>query len=184
MSPDDDEALVRCAAAGDEPAFGRLMRRHKEALYRLIRRLTGDPDLAYDLLQETLVSAWRNLHRFDPALPFLPWARRIALNKVRDEARRRSVRRMLLGWAPDAVTANVADQAPLPDAVAGDRAALARLDRAIAALPLALRTPLVLTAIEGLSQAEAGAQLGISAKAVETKVSRARRELRRVLNIV
>ena len=129
------------------------------------------------------MAAWRNLHRFEAGLPFLPWARRIALNKVRDDARRRSVRRMLLGEAPDALVRNIADPAPLPEAQAIDREALVRLDRAIAALPLALRGPLVLTAIEGLSHAEAGAELGISAKAVETKVARARRELREILGV-
>lgn len=183
MISDDDQTLARRASTGDEPAFGQLMRRHKDALYRLIRRLTGDPDAAYDLLQESFVAAWRNMHRFDPDRPFLPWVQRIALNKVRDDARRQAVRRMLLGSAPDAAMANVADPDPLPDRLAIDREELARLDKAIAALPLALRAPLVLTAIEGLSQAEAGGQLGISAKAVETKVARARRQLAAAMRI-
>jgi RNA polymerase sigma-70 factor (ECF subfamily) len=179
-----DGELAGLAAAGDEAAFGQLMRRHKEPIYRFIRRLTGDPDLSYDLLQESFVSAWRNIGRFDRALPFRPWVQRIALNKVRDDARRRNVRRMLFGSAPEAVVKHVADLAPLPDAAAVEQQNAERLDRAIAALPLALRAPLVLTAIEGLSQAEAGAQLGISAKAVESKVARARKQLAAALNII
>jgi RNA polymerase sigma-70 factor (ECF subfamily) len=184
VTDSSDGDLAGRAAAGDEPAFGQLMRRHKEPLYRFIRRLTGDPDLAYDLLQETFVAAWRNLGRFDPQLPFRPWVQRIALNKVRDEGRRRSVRRVLFGWAPDSVLAEVVDLAPLPDAQAMDRETMVRLDQAIAALPLALRAPLVLTAIEGLSHAEAGAQLGISAKAVETKVARARGQISQTMKIL
>lgn len=172
-----DSVLAGRAAAGDEPAFGTLMRRHKDRIYRTLRRLTGDADEAYDLTQESFVSAWRHIARFDPERPFLPWVQRIAVNKARDAARRRAVRQFLLGSAPDGARLQVADPAPLPDAQAADRQALARLDRAIAELPFALRAPLVLTAIDGLSQAEAGAQLGISAKAVETKVARARRQL-------
>ena len=184
MTADTDEALVRRAAAGDEPAFGQLMRRHKEGLYRFLRRLTGDPEEAHDLLQDSFVAIWRNLGSFDADRPFLPWAQRIALNKVRDAARRRAVRRFLLGPSRDAETLQVADTAALPDVETADRQELARLDRAIADLSLALRAPLVLTAIEGLSQAEAGVRLGISAKAVETKVARARRILTGILDRV
>jgi RNA polymerase sigma factor CnrH len=174
---ESDAALARRAAAGNEPAFGMLMRRHKDSLYRTVRRLTGDPEEAYDLVQESFVSAWRNIARFDATRPFLPWLQRIALNKVRDAARRRAVRRFLLGPATDEEVLRVADAAPLPDAQAADRQSVALLDRAIADLPFALRAPLVLTAIDGLSHAEAGLRLGISAKAVETKVARARRQL-------
>ena len=78
MTADTDEALVRRAAAGDEPAFGQLMRRHKEGLYRFLRRLTGDPEEAHDLLQDSFVAIWRNLGSFDADRPFLPWAQRIA----------------------------------------------------------------------------------------------------------
>ena len=177
MTEAGDAELVKLAAAGSEPAFGQLMRRHKEPLYRLIRRLTGDPDAAYDVLQDCMVSIWHGLARFDETRSFQPWAQRIAINKVRDWGRRRAVRRFLTGAADEAVMARAVDPAPLPDMQAADRQALAALDSAIAALPLALRLPLVLTAIEGLSHAEAGAQLGISAKAVETKVARARRQL-------
>ncbi|WP_199555769.1 RNA polymerase sigma factor [Sandaracinobacteroides hominis] len=178
---DSDGALARRAAAGDEPAFGTLMRRHKDSIYRTLRRLTGDPDEAYDLAQEAFVSAWRNIARFDPERPFLPWVQRIALNKVRDAARRRAVRRFLLGPATDDEVLRVVDDAPLQDAQLEGRQAVAQLDRAIADLPYALRAPLVLTALEGLSHAEAGTQLGISAKAVETKVARARRQLATML---
>ena len=62
-----------------------------------------------------------------------------------------------------------------------NEAALTRLDRAIAALPGQLKEPLLLTAFEGLSQAAAGEALGISAKAVETRVYRARKLLAEAL---
>jgi RNA polymerase sigma factor CnrH len=75
-----------------------------------------------------------------------------------------------------------------PDAYASassnddEEAALTRLDRAIAALPRQLKEPLLLTAFEGLSQAAAGEALGISAKAVETRMYRARKLLAEALN--
>jgi RNA polymerase sigma factor (sigma-70 family) len=61
------------------------------------------------------------------------------------------------------------------------QARLAALDAAIAALPQALKEPLLLTAFDDMPQAEAGALLGITAKAVETRVYRAKQALRDAL---
>ena len=185
MTLDDatDAALAVRAAAGDEPAFGQLMRRHKGSLFHVLRRLTGDPDDAYDLSQETFVATWRALGRYDPARPFAGWLRQIALNKARDWARRRHVRRLVASIIPGAADAAllVADPAPSPEAAMADAQALRRLDGAIAALPATLKEALVLTVFDGMSQAAAAALLGISEKAVETRVRRARQRLRDAL---
>lgn len=179
---DEDDALARAASAGDERAFTQLMRRHKEPIYRLLRRLTGDPDEAFDLLQETFAGLWRAMARYD-GRPFGAWARGAALNRARDWGRRRTVRRALLGWLPVAEDRplDVADASPSPEVAAGDAQALRRLDAAIARLPAKLKEPLVLTAIDGMSQADAAALLGVTAKTVETRVYRARKLLARAL---
>lgn len=179
MTPEDllDADLARAAVTGDEAAFGQLMRRHKEPLFRVLRRMTGDADEAYDLLQESFVAAWRSLRRYDPERPFAGWMRTIALNKARDWGRRRTVRRVIAAVLPGERAVDVADPAPSPETAAGDAQALASLDAAIAQLPIALRAPLVLTVFDGMSQADAARQLGISEKAVETRVRRARRTL-------
>lgn len=180
MSGDDsDHALAVRGAAGDSAAFGQLMRRHKEPLYRVIRRMTGDAEESYDLLQDCFVAMWRAMGRYDPARPFEAWARQVALNKVRDWGRKRAVRRMVAAVIPGLErTADLTpDPAPSPETAAADAQELARVDAAIAALPAQLKEPLVLTAFDGRSQAEAAALLGISAKAVETRVRRARRKL-------
>jgi len=177
-NPDDsDAALAARAIKGDRSAFNQIVRRHQEPLYRFIRRYVGDADEAYDLLQETFVSAWQALGRYDPARPAATWLRRIALNKCRDWGRRRVVRQFFYGArALDETTA-----APEASADDANEAALTSLDRAIAALPGQLKEPLLLTAFEGLSQAAAGEALGISAKAIETRVYRARKLLAEAL---
>ena len=71
----------------------------------------------------------------------------------------------------------IADTAITGEAVIDDARALARLTKAIAALPANLKEPLILTAVDGLSQAEAATVLGISEKAVEVRVYRARKAL-------
>ncbi len=180
-----DTGLVSQALAGDKAAFTTLIRRHQDILYRFIRRYVGDADEAYDLVQETFVSAWEALTRFDRARSFEPWLRRIALNKCRDWSRRRSVRRFFYG-ARNIDTPGVQVSAPAssPEDVEDevDRERLLReLDAAIASLPVALKEPLILTVFDGCSHQVAADALGISTKAVETRLRRARIKLGKAL---
>lgn len=75
----------------------------------------------------------------------------------------------------------VSDGKPSSEIIAIDRQTLSRLDVAISALPRKLKEPLILTALEGLSHRDAGEILGVSAKAVEVRVYRARQKLAKIL---
>lgn len=167
------------AAGGDRAAFSELMRQTRTALFRFVRRYVGDEQEAWDLLQETYAAAWINIRRYDPTRPFEAWIRTIALNKCRDWSRRRFVRRFIRGGvdlsSPEAMS--VPDGAESADErmEAGDR--LGQLNEAMSRLPPHLKAPLLLTAIEERSQAEAAGMLGVSIKTVETRVARARRKL-------
>lgn len=176
-SEESDAQLAARAVKGDRPAFNLIVRRYQEPLYRFIRRYVGDADEAYDLLQETFVSAWQALGRYDPERPAGTWLRQIAINKCRDWGRRRRVRQFFYGAASLDATQAMSDPAAAATVVDTDEALLSALDRAIAALPAQLKEPLLLTAFEGLSQVAAGQALGISAKAVETRLYRARKLL-------
>ena len=177
--PDDDARLAVQAAGGDTRAFSILMRRHKDGIYRFCRRYVGDADDAYDLTQQTFVSAWSALARYDPQRAFATWLRAIALNKCRDYGRRATVRRLIFGIRPntEASMAEVASEAPSAETQVHDLQVLHALERALATLPDALKTPLILTALDGLSTAEAAEVMGISPKAVETRLYRARKAL-------
>jgi RNA polymerase sigma factor CnrH len=177
---DDDDALIAAALGGDNAAFSTLMGRHKEGLYRFVRRYVGDADESFDLVQESFVAAWSALNTFERGRSFPVWLRRIALNKCRDWSRRRAVRRFFFAAAP----LEAADRMPAtPGNDAPQEARLATLDQAIAALPAQLKEPLLLTVFEELSQAEAATLLGISAKAVETRVYRSKQKLREALRL-
>jgi len=185
--PDDpsDSELTQRALGGEDQAFTQLMRRHKERLYRFVRRYVGDSDGAYEVVQESFVAAWRNLARYDAERPFTSWIRAIALNKCRDRARRETVRRVVFGTRHGDVEEAMVAPDPSPGA---EHALIARqrrraLDAAIAALPAKLKEPLILTAFEDLSQQAAGDLLGVSAKTIETRVYRARRKLAETLKL-
>ena len=172
-----DGELSALTLEGRQEAFAELMRRHREPIYRLVRGYVGDPEEAVDLVQECFISAFKNLRRYDQWRPFRAWLSRIAINKCRDWARRRAVRRLLHMPATPAQTTAIEDPAPGVDEAAGDREELDRIWGAIADLPRSLKEPLILRTIEGLSQSEAALVLRISEKAVETRVYRARRKL-------
>lgn len=168
------------AADGDVASFDALMRDTKAGLYRFVRRYVGDADESYDLVQEAYAAAWLAMRRYDPARPFEAWLRTIAINKCRDWSRRRRVRLFFGGSDLESSEAlEVVDsQASVEDRhVAADQTR--RLHVAIAALPPKLKEPLLLTALEERSHAETAAILGLSTKAVETRVARARQMLAR-----
>ncbi|AJR25751.1 MULTISPECIES: RNA polymerase sigma factor [Sphingobium] len=172
-----DAELAALALAGQQSAYGELMRRHRDAVFRLARGHAGDATEALDITQETFISAFAALGRYDGARPFRLWIARIAVNKCRDWARRRAVRRFFTFARPIEEAGAVADGMPTPEEAVQSRAELAHIHAAIAALPGNLKDVLVLRAIEGMSQAEAAQILGISEKAVETRLYRARNKL-------
>lgn len=186
MTPADapsDAELARRAAGGDDRAYAELVSRHKEGLHRLLRRYLGDAEEAREAAHEAFIAAWSALARYDPQRPFGAWLRTIAVNKARDRGRRRAFRRLVFGDRPpeDTVARHHPDPAAAPDEALLRQERLALLDRAIARLPDALKGPLLLTAIEGCSQQETAEILGLSVKAVETRVYRARRTLAEAL---
>ncbi len=179
-----DAVLASRAAKGDERAFADLVRRHKDPLYRLLRRYTGDADEAYEAAHEAFIAAWIAIRRYDPQRPFLAWLRTIAINKARDRGRRIAFHRFLFG--SDSLEKSGAMAEPDP-ASRADETVIARqeaviLDRAVARLPAPLKEALLLTTFDGWSQQEAGDILGVSTKTIETRVYRARKILATTLD--
>lgn len=176
---EEDADLVRRARAGEERAYTLLMRRHKDGLYRFARRYTGDSDEAYEIVQLTFISAWKAIARFDTNRAFDTWLRAIALNKCRDKARRAKVRGFVFGSRDSHIEDSVdpPSSLPGPESMAMDRDELRAVEAAMTQLPDGLKAPLMLTAIEGLSMSKTAEILGMTTKAVENRVYRARKAL-------
>lgn len=173
-----DSELATLSIAGRQAAYAEIMRRHRQSVFRVVRACVGEADEALDLLQETFVAAHHALSRYDGDRSMRAWLSAIAINKCRDWGRKRTVRRFLTFATPIGPEAEaVADDQVGIDDAASDRQELDRVTRAISGLPANLKEPLVLRTIEGLSQAETADALGISEKAVETRLYRARRTL-------
>ncbi len=193
--PDTDQ-LLAAAARGDAQARGRLLDRHRPQLKRMVavrfdRRLAARLDPS-DLVQETLAEADRRLDAYlrDRPLPFYPWLRQIAWNRLIDARRfhvragRRTVRREEGGGLPAGSAQALAERLVAGSAPsAGLRRAEQRaaVRAALERLAAADREVLVLRYLEQLSAGEAGAVLGVSEGAVRVRVLRALRRLRDLL---
>lgn len=186
---DPDWALVRAVQAGDRGAFERLLESHQERIFHFILRHVSNEADAVELAQETFVRAYLHIGKFRPQGLFSTWLHQIALNLCRDFVRSRAYRNRQqtdsLSWHPeesgDDGQRDLADPRSGPVEAVVHRQELSLLRRAIERLPLELKSPLVLTAVEGLSHHEAGQILGLTAKAVEVKVYRARKALEKAM---
>ena len=168
--------------------LGTVMRRFPDGVmvYRLWReknllsavKVTRDD--AYDLVQDTFISTWLALRRYDARKPFSVWLRAIALNKCRDHGRRRAVRRRFLKlFASQPPQAHSALQDREEASLQAKR--LRQLDQAIAALPRVYKEPLLLTTVAGLTQQQTAEQLKTSTKAIEMRIRRAKKRLSEAL---
>lgn len=165
--------------AGDRVAWDALARRWDGPLRGYLYRLSGDLHEADELASETMVRAWKARASITGG-NISTWLFAIATNLFRN--RRRWWRRRLkwlAGYEEEFPEAR--DPTPAPDDAAMRDEAAARVRAAVLALPAELREPLVLAAYEEKSQAEIGAILGLTVKAVERRIARAREQLRKTL---
>jgi RNA polymerase sigma-70 factor (ECF subfamily) len=182
--PDErDIADMKRLAGGHDAALNELMERHGGRLFHYLMRCLQDESEAAEVAQESFVRVYQHRGRFDGRRKFSTWLYTIATNLVKDRYRWRSRHPQVsldVGNEPagESFRDRLRDRDPSPSEQlqASERAETVR--RAVAALPEELRTPLILAEYEGHSQAEIGAILGCSTKAVETRISRARQRLR------
>ena len=172
-----DEYLAASARAGDRAAFGKLAERWQSKLYAHACRLTGDAELARDVVQDGWGDIVKGLSRLDDAAMFPAWAYRIISRRAFDAIRRaRRGRRLNDAYAAEpAASENHADQMEA-------KADGAPLAKAIAQLPPDQRAAIALFYREDFSVAEIAAALSVPAGTVKTRLMHARRKLRAALS--
>jgi RNA polymerase sigma-70 factor (ECF subfamily) len=185
----EDQFLERLKRR-DGAAFGQLVAERTGDIYGLLFRLTGDPEEARDLAQETFLRAFQAIEKFRGDADLKTWLYRIAINQARNRWRWWRRRRRDATVSLDATVGEreqtVATQ--LQDANASDpeQETLARerqnqLREALQGLRGAYRETVVLRDIEGLTYEEIAATLQINIGTVKSRLARGRLELRRKL---
>lgn len=178
-----DRADMARLAAGGDASLNDLMGRHAEKLFNYLVRCLQNEEDAADVAQETFVRVYQNRAKFDANQKFSTWLYAIATNLVKDRYRYRTRHPQVPLDAENEATGDdlqesLPEQRPTPDKTleAEERAETVR--RAVAALPEELRTPLILAEYEEKPQAEIAVILNCSVKAVETRIYRARQQMR------
>lgn len=173
------ETLAR-AQRGDVSAWARIYEHHYMGVFRQIRYLAGDAQLAEELAQETFAQAMACHGRFDPGRSVVGWLHGIALNVVRKHWRKqRNAAR-----AHERLE-NVMRIGPVgvgdPDSGHMKKERGRALHAVLDDLPPRWREAFVLRELQGMSTSEAAAQLGISAENLAVRVNRARTRIREEL---
>jgi RNA polymerase sigma-70 factor, ECF subfamily len=172
-----EHELIGRAQAGDVGAFESLAGVHADRLYAVALRVLGDGGEAEDVLQETLLRAWRGIGRFEGRATVFTWLYRIAVNESLRALARRQARRANVPVDEQAIEV----PAPFRDGPSGHaerRELREALQLAISQLSMPCRTALVLRDVEGLSTREAAKIAGVGEAAFKSRLHQARLTVR------
>ncbi len=168
-----DHELVKGVAAREPEAFHEVMERYAGPVVNLAYRFLGNRADAEEIAQETFLRLYQHPPHLDPSSKLFTWAYRVAANLCLDRLRKQSRTPPLDSLdVPDGPEPSSVSRGPRETAAGTEAAEAVR--RAVASLPIELRAPLILSAIEELPHAEIARILDISPKAVERRISRAR----------
>ena len=185
---DSDSIAVARVRAGDGDAYRLLVDRHSRGVFRLAYRMTGNEQDAEDVVQETFLRAYRQLHRWEERSSFSTWIYRIAANYSLDLVRRRrrhgevAIEEPSPGSEQTPVAARfLRAESPGPDRLMFSEQVKSRLTGALDELSQQERCAFVLRHFEGCSIEEIGGALGLSANAAKHSIFRAVAKIRRAL---
>lgn len=180
-----DELLIRRAQRGDADAFEQLLLEHQKNVYNLCYRMAGNPDDAMDLSQETFLRAWRCLDQYQFASAFSTWLYRLCSNICIDFLRRRRRQQTVPLTFEDAdgeeQTYAVPDAQPLPEEQVELKLTRETLAAAMAQLLPEHRAVLQLRGVNEMSYEQIADVLDIQIGTVKSRLSRARNQLKKIL---
>jgi RNA polymerase sigma-70 factor, ECF subfamily len=175
----DDEALITIFQGGDHDVYRFLVERHQERIRNLLFSIFHDRDYIDDLAQEVFIKAYQALPHFRFEASFYTWLYRIAVNKSRDELRKKKIRRFFSFQTLDegiGEELNVQLSTPPVNRDAQELVALG-----LKTLPEKFRIAVILKDIDGLSYEEIAEVMQCELGTVKSRISRARSMLRKAL---
>jgi RNA polymerase sigma-70 factor (ECF subfamily) len=169
-SPLTDRELLTRHASGDRDAFGELVQRHRDRLWRVALRTLGDPDDAADALQDALLSAYRGAAGYRGDAQVTTWLHRIVVNACLDLARRRAAR-------PTSPLGESATNEPAAADLLAGRETATMILGALRELPPEQAAAIVLVDVEGYPVADVAAILEVPTGTVKSRCARGRARL-------
>jgi RNA polymerase sigma-70 factor (ECF subfamily) len=175
----DDLKWIRNAKDGNHRAFEKLVLKHQKRIYFTVRKIVLNHDDANDIVQDTFVKTYQNLHRFDEQFPFYPWSRRIALNTTLNHQAKAHRKRESASEDNEFDHIESKDENPLQSMMHHELQN--KIVAAMEQLPIDQRMVFVLRTNDELSYEEISQQLEISTGTVMSRLSRARAKLKEIL---
>ena len=178
-----EQQLVSAARDGDMDAFEALVHLYEKRVFALTLRMCGNPEDAAEAAQEAFLAAWQGLTFFRGDASFSTWLYRLVSNACVDLLRREGRRRASAGPSLDDEELNldVPDETPSPQDEAERRELREEIERGLASLTPEHRQVLVLREIHQLSYDEIAQVLSLDVGTVKSRISRGRRQLRKIL---
>lgn len=182
---DGDSLLIEAARKGDEKAVRQLVQRLNPRLFRVARGIVRSDAEAEDVVQKTYLLAFTHLHQYRQDAAFSTWITRIAINTARMHLRgeRQHESYDTLTDTPTAGQSIAPDPFESPEDVAGRQEAGKLLHDAVSMLPEPLRLVFLLREVEDMEVQEIAADLQLHPITVKTRLFRARRRLRQMLEL-
>ena len=175
-----EKKLVKKARNGDARAFEALIKIYQRPVYLCIVGMISSHHATDDLIQETFIKAFNNLHRFDENYPFYPWIRQIAVNTTLNFIKSESIRRHTnLDELNETGHSPIAEDDPAKDMERSEM--MHRVRQALATLPAEQRMVFSLRTYEEMSYEEIAQALDISIGTVMSRLNRAREKLKKQL---
>lgn len=173
-----DKEIIERVRNSDKEAFRILFERFQPPLFRYVLYRLRDTDAAHDVVQDTFVRVWQHRWSLKPDAPFLPYVLRIGSNLVLDNVKYQEVRRRLEEEVPTIAASEQDD----PEQCLHLTILEERVSEIVwTKMPERCREVFLLSRMEGMSNAEIAARLGVSVKTVENQITQALRTLRRHL---
>jgi RNA polymerase sigma-70 factor (ECF subfamily) len=173
----DDGDLITRFKGGDLSGFEELVRKYQDRVYNLCRYMIQDTQDAQDAAQDAFLKAYQNLKAFKPDASLYTWLYRIAVNACLDYKKKSRPEQA----EDESVIDGLTSTEPSPEQRYQSKEISQAIHAALQKLPEHLRAAIVLKEIEELSYEEIAAVLDTSLGTVKSRISRAREELRRLL---
>ena len=181
MTREQEAQIVRRVLQGDVNAFEKLVTEYEKAVYAIAQRMTGNPEDAADMTQETFIKAYNSLQSFRGDSKFSVWLYRIASNVCLDFLRSRSRKPTVSLSVEDdegeEAQLDIADESQSPEVLLERGLTRNAVRRGLDTLPPDYRQILLLREIQGLSYDEISTALGIDIGTVKSRIFRARKRL-------
>ena len=177
-----EDKLIRAGKRGDHQAVETLFRRYQRPLFQTALRVLGNTEDAEDALQDGLLSAYRNLNRFEGRSQFSTWLTRIVINAALMRRRSAKARPAIsLDETPREeelpASERFADDGPNPEQVFASTEIREMISENLDELSPLLRTAFVLREVQGFSTGEAAKKLGVTENTLKARLWRARQQL-------